>query len=128
MTDEKIATTRTSGHARSDCPLACTLDVVGDKWTLLVVRDLLRGKSRFNEFLASPEGVTTNILADRLKRMEAEGLIRRELYQERPARHAYQLTEKGLALVPVIQEICRWANRWDAETWKPPADFMAMKV
>ena len=72
--------------ARSVCPIASTLDLVGDKWSLLIVRDLLIGKSRYGEFLKSPEGITTNILADRLRRMERTGLIERDLYQQHPRR------------------------------------------
>jgi DNA-binding HxlR family transcriptional regulator len=102
---------------RSQCPVAVTLDVIGDKWSLIVVRDLLGGKSRFSELLASPEGVTTNILADRLRRLEAEGIVTRAPYQERPCRYAYQLTEKGRALAPVLTAICSWAD-----TWASPSD------
>jgi DNA-binding HxlR family transcriptional regulator len=101
-----------------------SLDVIGDKWSLLVVRDLLLGKSRFSEFLNSPEGVTTNILADRLKRLEIEGLIERTLYQERPNRYAYTLTEQGLALKPVVTSICRWAEVWRPGAVTPPAVLM----
>ncbi len=113
---------------RSLCPIAITLDVVGDKWSLLIVRDLVLGKSRFSEFLASPEGVTTNILADRLKRLEAEGLVSRSLYQERPRRYAYRLTDKGRALVPVLQAICRWASTWRPDAGTAPESFMALEV
>ncbi len=60
---------------RSACPMACTLDIVGDRWTLLVIRDLLTGKKRYSDFLASPEKIPTNILADRLRRLEREGLV-----------------------------------------------------
>jgi DNA-binding HxlR family transcriptional regulator len=111
---------------RSACPLARTLEVVGDRWTLLIVRDLLSGKSRFNEFLSSPEGVTTNILANRLKRMEKEGLLSKSLYQERPNRYAYALTEKGRTLVPVLHALCRWGNRWDPDSMMPPDWFMEL--
>lgn len=106
------------GPPRSPCPITQTLDVIGDKWSLLVVRDLLLGKSRFSEFLASPEGVTTNILADRLKRLESEGLITRSLYQQRPDRYAYALTEAGRDLKPLIGAICRWAEVWRPEAVK----------
>ena len=65
---------------RSACPVACTLDLLGDKWTLLVIRDLLLGKHTFTAFQASPEKIPSNILAERLKRLEHEGVVRRELY------------------------------------------------
>src|SRR5574337_984419 len=98
-------------HRRSPCPIANTLDLVGDKWSLLVVRDLLHGKRTYGELAASPEGIPTNILADRLKRLEPAGTLRRERYQERPARFAYTLTEKGRELGGVLQAIVRWGKR-----------------
>jgi DNA-binding HxlR family transcriptional regulator len=112
------------GPPRSVCPITQTLDVIGDKWSLLVVRDLLLGKSKFSEFLDSPEGVTTNILADRLRRLEAEGLISRSLYQQRPDRYAYALTEAGQDLKPVISAICRWAEQWRPEAVKAPETLL----
>jgi len=96
---------------RSPCPVACALDVFGDRWTLVVVRDLVMGKSRYGEFLASPEGIPTNILADRLKQLEEFGIIRKEPYQERPLRHRYILTEKGGELAPVLRAMADWAER-----------------
>jgi DNA-binding HxlR family transcriptional regulator len=113
---------------RSPCPIATTLDIVGDRWSLVLVRDMLTGKSKYSEFLQSPERITTNILADRLSRMEETGLISRTLYQERPKRYAYALTEKGRGLIPVVQAICRWANRHEPDTWTPPERFMALTV
>lgn len=109
---------------RSGCPIATTLDLLGDAWSLVLVRDMLNGKARFNQFLDSPEGITTSILASRLKRLEACGLIRKRPYQKRPTRYEYSLTPKGRALHPVLQEICRWANRHYPNTWTPPASFM----
>lgn len=92
---------------RSPCPVACALDIVGDKWTLLLVRDLSCGKSTFKEFAASPEGIATNILADRLARLLAHGLIERFVPPE--SRHeAYRLTEKGETLVPVAGALRDW--------------------
>ncbi len=109
---------------RSGCPIATTLDLVGDRWTLVILRDLLNGKSKFSEFLASPERITTNVLTDRFTRMEAAGLIGRRPYQERPRRYAYTLTERGRDLHPIAQAMCRWANRHFPETWTPPDHFM----
>ena len=109
---------------RSGCPIASTLDLVGDRWTLVIVRDLINGKRRFSELLASPERITTNILTDRLAAMEEAGLIARTAYQERPVRHEYSLTEKGVALWPVLHDMCRWANRYLPGTWVPPKSFM----
>ena len=113
---------------RSGCPIATTLDLVGDRWSLVIVRDMLTGKRRYGEFLASPEGITTNILADRLKRMEEAGLIARTPYQRRPVRHNYGLTEMGETLRPVLQEMCLWGNRHFRHTWTPPASFMERRV
>lgn len=96
---------------RSACPIAGILDIVGDRWTLLIVRDmLLFERSRYSELLSADEGIPTNILADRLKRLEAHGLVRREPYQERPVRHAYYLTQAGLDLEPLLQEMIRWGS------------------
>ncbi|MBT3550934.1 MAG: helix-turn-helix transcriptional regulator [Rhodospirillaceae bacterium] len=110
--------------ARSPCPIASTLDLVGDRWTLVVIRDMLNGKSRYNEFAASPEGIPTNILAERLKRLTESGLAEKHLYQEHPPRFEYRLTHKGAELLPVLQEICRWANVHIPDTWIPPTAFM----
>ena len=88
---------RGHGFVRSPCPIASALDVVGDKWTLLVVRDMLRGKQTYNDLLASPERIPTNLLAERLARLERAGLVSRSAYQERPVRYAYVLTDKGKA-------------------------------
>jgi DNA-binding HxlR family transcriptional regulator len=96
---------------RSHCPVACALDLAGDKWTLLVVRDLLRGRKTYGELAASPEGIPTNILADRLRRMEAGGLIEATAYQKRPVRYAYALTEKGRDLEEVLGALARWGKR-----------------
>jgi len=97
---------------RSTCPVACALDLAGDKWTLLVVRDLLRGGKTYGELVDSPEGIPTNILADRLKRMEESGLIDARPYQQRPVRYAYALTEKGLGLKDVLTSLARWGKRY----------------
>jgi DNA-binding HxlR family transcriptional regulator len=87
------------------------LDLVGDKWSLLVIRDMLHGKTTYGELLDSPERIPTNILADRLRRLEEAGLIVRSAYQERPVRYAYQLTEKGTALGDVLLALVQWGTR-----------------
>jgi DNA-binding HxlR family transcriptional regulator len=86
---------------------------------------MLVGKKRYQEFLQSPEGITTNILASRLKRMEETGLVTKTLYQHNPPRSDYVLTELGQSLHPVLQAICHWANARIPGTWTPPASFMA---
>ena len=94
--------TQARGFQRSPCAVACTLDLVGDKWSLLVVRDLLRGNVTYGELQNSLERIPTNILADRLKRLEEARLIAKSAYQEHPVRYAYGLTEKGKALSDVL--------------------------
>lgn len=97
---------------RSPCPIASALDIVGDRWTLLVVRDLMHwGKRLYGEFAASPEGIPSNILADRLKRLQEGGLVEREPYQEHPVRYAYRLTPKGEDLAPVLAALAGWGRR-----------------
>lgn len=103
---------------RSHCPVSCILEIVGDKWTLLVVRDLLFNNHTFKNLQSSPEKIPTNILANRLKRLEKGGLVRRELYQERPKRYAYYLTEKGLDLKPVMKSLIVWSNKHIPDTRK----------
>ena len=100
--------TQVDDFPRSPCAVACTLDRVGDKWSLLVVRDLLRGNVTYGELQKSPEGIPTNILADRLKKLETAGLIAKSAYQEHPVRYAYELTEKGRSLRDVLRAIVRW--------------------
>jgi DNA-binding HxlR family transcriptional regulator len=112
---------------RSGCPIATTLDLVGDRWTLVIVRDMVMGKKRFGDFLKSPEGIPTNILTDRLQRLEEFGLLEKRSYQENPVRFEYRLTEKGAALLPALQAVCRWANRYLPDTWKTPKRFLELK-
>jgi DNA-binding HxlR family transcriptional regulator len=102
---------RLDDFRRSACAVANTLDVVGDKWSLLVVRDMLRGRRTYGELLDSPEGIPTNILADRLKRLENAGIITRAAYQERPVRYAYTLTGKGAALGEVLGTFVQWGKK-----------------
>lgn len=112
---------------RSGCPIASTLDLVGDRWTLVLMRDLVNGKSRYKDFLDSPERIASNILTARLTSMEQEGLIKSRPYQLRPKRFEYKLTSKGAALMPVLQEICRWGEAHLPKRWKAPAAFMNKK-
>lgn len=94
---------------RSDCPIACTLDILGDKWTLLILRDILYfKKSRFEEFLDSPEKIATNILTDRLHKLEESGLITKELYSTHRRRMSYKATEKAISLKPVMKALVKW--------------------
>jgi DNA-binding HxlR family transcriptional regulator len=97
--------------ARSPCAVASTLDIIGDKWSLLVVRDLLRGKTTYGELAESLERIPTNILAERLRRLEENGLVEKTAYQQRPVRFAYTLTAKGRELGDVLLAIVRWGRR-----------------
>ena len=110
---------KANSFKRSDCPVACAMDIIGDKWTLLVVRDLFRGKHRYNQFLESREGITTNILAERLQRLEQSGLIHKTPYQKNPVRYEYHLTDTGKSLEPVMWSIVEWANKYIPGTYKP---------
>ena len=98
-------------YKRSQCAIACSLDLIGDKWTLLIIRDLFFGKSRFKEFQDSDERIPTNILANRLKKLENTGLITKVPYQDRPVRYQYQLTETGSSLSVIIKAILQWAEQ-----------------
>ncbi len=110
---------------RSGCPVASALDLVGDKWTLVVLRGFFVGWSRYGDFLKGPEPIATNILADRLKSLECAGLIER--IPEVSSRPRYRLTRKGADLLPVLQELARWGFENIAERWKSPDWFVKAK-
>lgn len=97
---------------RSSCPIATALDVIGDKWTLLILRDIgLFDKHKNKDFQDAGERIPTNILADRLKVLVECGLVKKQLYQDRPPRFEYHLTDAGKDMIPVIQAMAVWANR-----------------
>jgi DNA-binding HxlR family transcriptional regulator len=108
---------------RSRCPIAGALDLLGDRWTLLVMRDVLfYDKRRFGDFLTSPERIATNVLTERLHRLERCGLILRRRYRDHPPREEYHPTARGLDLVPVLRELIRWGQRHVPGTaQQPPA-------
>ena len=93
---------------RSTCPISCALDIIGDKWTLLVIRDLILGRSHFKEFAASPEKIATNILSDRLTRLVEHEIIEQFPSTEHVGRDAYRLTAKGKSLRPLVNGIVKW--------------------
>ncbi len=104
---EKANTVRRSG-----CPVSIALDVFGDKWSLLIVRDLMvKGFRQYKEFLGSGEGIATNILADRLKKLEAAGIVQAEADESDARKLNYRLTEKGIDLAPVLLELLVWSAR-----------------
>ncbi len=101
------------GEHRSSCPLACALDLFGDKWTLLVVRDLIfNSHCTFSELQKARESMPTNILAERLKRLEAAKIITKQPYQQKPVRFQYSLTPKGLALIPALKAVTLWGQEY----------------
>jgi DNA-binding HxlR family transcriptional regulator len=110
---------------RSGCALSSALDLVGDKWSLLILRGLFVGWSRYREFLAAPEGISTNILADRLKRLEAHGLITRE--SGSAGGPSYRLTRAGADLLPTMQALALWGHANLPERWAPPDWFLGAK-
>lgn len=105
------ATIKPGNKKRSQCPVACTLDLIGDRWTLLVIRDLFLGKGHYKEFAAGPEKIATNILADRLARLVAAGLVEKYPSDDLPGREAYRLTAAGKSLEPVLLQIREWGLR-----------------
>ena len=109
---------------RSGCALSSVLDLVGDKWSLLILRGLFVGWSRYREFLAAPERISTNILADRLKRLEAQGLISRRDGGTAPS---YHLTRMGADLLPAMQALAVWGHANLPDRWAPPDWFLRAK-
>lgn len=100
---------------RSTCPISTALDIFGDKWSLLVVRDLMfNEKKTYGEFLESEEKIATNILADRLMLLEAGGIISKEEHPDSKAKVLYRLTKKGIDLVPAVVEIILWSEKHHA--------------
>ena len=108
-----------SSYPDQVCSIARSLEVVGERWTLLIVRDALLGLRRFDEFQESL-GIATNVLSKRLERLCEEGLLERRAYQERPLRHEYVLTEKGRALGPAVIMLMKWGDRYYAGEEGPP--------
>jgi DNA-binding HxlR family transcriptional regulator len=103
---------KTKPARRSDCAVACTLDLIGDRWTLLVVRDLLGGKQYFDEFLQSPEGIATNILSARLRSLQDNGFIEKVADPSDQRRSMYRFTEQGLHLRELLGHIAAWGRKY----------------
>lgn len=96
---------------RSDCPISSALDILGDKWTLIILRDMLFfHKKTFKDFASSKERIASNILSSRLKLLEKVGIIKKNMKEENLKSYIYTLTDKGLDLLPVILEITLWSN------------------
>lgn len=127
---------------RSSCPITNVLDLLGDKWTLLVIRDLVLGKRRFQEFMDSPEAVASNILANRLSKLQAAGLITRRAFQHNPVRYEYFLSKRGKALESILEAIVAWgkkqfpgtekfpriSRRSEANAWPPRRSLRKLKA
>jgi DNA-binding HxlR family transcriptional regulator len=114
--DKSSAAPAASSVRRSLCPVACALDLLGDRWTLLIIRDLFLGRSRFKDFTASPEGIPTNLLSDRLERLLEQGVVVQVPVVEGGKRMAYALTEKGSALGPILLSLRDWGLQWEEGT------------
>lgn len=108
---------------RSPCPVASALDLFGDKWTLVVLRTIFAGGSRFGELTAISERIATNILADRLDKLEAYGLIGKTAYSESPLRYRYWLTEAGAEILPILQAMAAWSGKHIPGRWQSPVWF-----
>lgn len=107
----------------SGCPIRYGMGMFGDKWTLLIIRDILfMGKRYYNEFLNSDENISTNILADRLASLEANGIVSKTLDKTNRSKYIYNLTEKGKGLLPVMLAIVDWSEKYDKKT-KVPEEF-----
>lgn len=112
---------RNSKHCRSNCPINFVLETFGDKWTLLIVRDLMfKGKASFGEFLESEERISTNILADRLSRLEQHEIVKKAVAKDKRSKMIYTLTSKGKDLLPIMLEITAWSAKHDSQTNTPP--------
>ena len=107
---------RSAPSRRSPCPVACSLDIFGDRWSLLLIRDLVLGRSRFKDFAASPETIPTNILSDRLERLLDHKIIAHAPAADGTKHRAYCLTEKGRALIPILKAMRDWGLKWEPNT------------
>lgn len=94
------------------CPVEITMDLIGDKWKVLIIRDLLTGTKRFGELKKSLNGITQKVLTNNLRKMEASGLVNRKVYAEVPPRVEYSLTETGLSLKPILDSMVVWGNSY----------------
>lgn len=104
-------------HRKSDCPVHFALETFGDAWTLLIVRDLMfKGRATYTDLLRAEEGIATNVLADRLVRLEEDGVIEKDGGGDGPGAKRYRLTAKGVDLLPVMLDIIGWSAKYDPKT------------
>ncbi|MEL6694939.1 MAG: helix-turn-helix domain-containing protein [Bacteroidota bacterium] len=113
---------------RSDCPVSYAMDLFGDKWSLLIIRDIVfYDKQFFKEFRSSKEKIASNILSDRIKKLESAGILVSEIYEKQRSQKVYSLTQKGIDLVPVLVEIMIWSAKYDNELAITPEFLEAME-
>ncbi|BDS15060.1 winged helix-turn-helix transcriptional regulator [Aureispira anguillae] len=113
---------------RSHCPINYALEHIGDKWSLLIVRDLMfKGKRHYNEFFESGEKVSTSVLGDRLKKLEQSGIISKGADQVKKSRIKYSLTKKGIDMLPFMVNMIVWSSIYDANTEAEPSFLVAAK-
>jgi DNA-binding HxlR family transcriptional regulator len=111
---------------RSDCPINFALEIFGDTWSLLIIRDMVYfGKKTYGDFLASDEKIATNILASRLAHLEQKGIVSKKTDETNKRKEIYSLTEKGLDLIPILIEMGSWSAKYDPQTGAPP-DWIAL--
>jgi DNA-binding HxlR family transcriptional regulator len=117
-------------HAkRSGCPVACALDIIGDHWSLLVIRDMMfLGLHEYKEMLAGPEGISTNILSDRLKKLEENDLIDAKAHPQSRKRKLYYLTSKGKGLIHVMVHLARWSEKYLHENLDIPPERRSLLI
>jgi DNA-binding HxlR family transcriptional regulator len=119
-----MSKSRRPDNRRSDCPIANALDLLGDRWSLLIVRDLVfRGFREFGQFLAGGEGISTNILAERLERLQCAGILMRSDHPVDGKKYIYRLTEKGIDLIPVLVQLVLWGAKY-TPAHAAPADVL----
>jgi DNA-binding HxlR family transcriptional regulator len=107
-------------ESQLSCPVARTLDVVGDRWTILILRDLSWGRRRFSTLIESLKGISGNLLSDRLKKLEEHGMVERVFYSDHPPRAEYRLSSKGKAFVPVLLALRAYGEEWESAQENSP--------
>lgn len=116
---------RNSDTCRSNCPINFVLETFGDRWTLLIVRDLMfKGKQTYGDFLESEEQISTNILADRLRRLEAHDIVQKTVAKDNRSKFIYRFTDKGKDLIPIMLEVTAWSARHDSQS-NVPTTFLS---
>ncbi|GEK73528.1 MULTISPECIES: winged helix-turn-helix transcriptional regulator [Halomonas] len=123
-----LADMTSSSPPQTACPLARTLELIGDRWSLVILREIIKGQHRYSDFSHCAERIPTNILANRLRRLAGYGVVARVPSRSSPKRHEYHLTSKGAALLPAMQALARWGGDQLPECYAPPEQFLALTV